>query len=39
VNFEGRGIPPDRNVPVFPPQDLETGRDGALELALEVLRR
>jgi len=38
-NFEGRGIPPDREVPLFSPSDLETGRDGALEAALEVLRK
>jgi hypothetical protein len=37
-NFEGRGIAPDRPVPVFPLSDLETGRDGALEAALEVFR-
>jgi C-terminal processing protease CtpA/Prc len=37
-NFEGRGIPPHRTVAVFPPTDLESGRDGALELALQILR-
>ncbi len=36
-NFEARGIPPDRRIPLFPPADQETGRDGALEAALELL--
>ena len=36
-NFEARGIPPDRMVAVFPPSDLESGRDGALEEAIQVL--
>ena len=35
--YDGPGIPPDIEVPVFPKSDLEAGRDGALEKALEVL--
>jgi prepilin-type processing-associated H-X9-DG protein len=37
VAFDGPGIPPDIRVPVFSREDLERGRDGALEKALEVL--
>jgi hypothetical protein len=37
TNYEGRGIPPDRVVPVFPDADRDSG-DGALEAALEILR-
>jgi C-terminal processing protease CtpA/Prc len=36
-NYDGPGIPPDVPVPVFPKSDLETGRDGALEKALDLL--
>jgi hypothetical protein len=36
-NYDGPGIPPDVGVPVFPKSDLETGRDGAIEKALELL--
>jgi hypothetical protein len=36
-NYDGPGIPPDVMVPVFPKSDLDTGRDGALEKALELL--
>ncbi|MDX1488852.1 MAG: S41 family peptidase, partial [Acidiferrobacterales bacterium] len=36
-SFDGVGIPPDIAVPVFPRSDLESGRDGALEKALELL--
>ena len=36
-SYDGPGIPPTIEVPVFPPSDLETGRDGAIEKALEVL--
>ncbi len=39
TNYEGAGIPPDRMVPVFPESDRQTGRDGALEAALEILAR
>jgi hypothetical protein len=35
--FDGPGIPPDIEVPVFPKEDLEKGRDAAIEKALEVL--
>ena len=38
-NYDGPGIPPDVPVPVFPKSDLEAGRDGALEKALELLGR
>jgi hypothetical protein len=37
VAFDGLGIPPDIRVPVFPRADLDRGRDGALEKALEVM--
>ena len=36
-SYDGPGIPPTIEVPVFPPSDLESGRDGAIEKALEVL--
>jgi hypothetical protein len=36
-SYDGPGIPPDIVVPVFPKADLDAGRDGALEKALEVL--
>jgi hypothetical protein len=36
--YDGPGIPPDVEVPVFPKADLSAGRDGALEKALEILR-
>ena len=35
--FEGPGIPPDVAVPVFRSEDLEVGRDPALEKAIELL--
>lgn len=37
IAFDGPGIPPDHFVPVFTPDDLARGRDGALERALEYL--
>ncbi|MFN0181316.1 MAG: S41 family peptidase, partial [Gemmatimonadales bacterium] len=37
TDYEGAGIPPDRLVPVFPQSDQASGRDGALEAALEIL--
>jgi len=37
-SFEGFGIPPDIDVPVFPESDLSGGRDGALEKALDIVR-
>ncbi len=36
-SFDGPGIPPDIEVPVFPKSDLSAGRDGALEKALGIL--
>jgi hypothetical protein len=36
--FDGPGVPPHVAVPVFPKEDLEKGRDGALEKAEEILR-
>jgi hypothetical protein len=38
-SFDGRGVPPDIRVPVFPKADLASRRDGALQKALEVLGR
>jgi hypothetical protein len=35
--FDGPGIPPDIKVPVFPKEDLEKGRDGGIEKALQLL--
>jgi C-terminal processing protease CtpA/Prc len=36
-SYDGTGIPPTIRVPVFPPADLASGRDSAIEKALEVL--
>lgn len=36
-SYDGPGIPPDVLVAVFPKSDLQAGRDGALEKALELL--
>jgi C-terminal processing protease CtpA/Prc len=36
-SFEGTGVPPDIEVPVFSREDLANSRDSALEKALEVL--
>ena len=36
-SFDGRGVPPDIRVPVYPTGDLARGRDGALERAIKVL--
>ncbi|MFL5616381.1 MAG: S41 family peptidase [Gemmatimonadaceae bacterium] len=36
-SYDGPGIPPMIVVPVFPPSDVASGRDGAIEKALEVL--
>lgn len=36
-SFDGPGIPPHVPVAVFPPEDLEKGRDGCLEKAREIL--
>jgi hypothetical protein len=36
--WDGPGIPPDVEVPVFAKADLEAGKDVALERALEILR-
>jgi len=35
--FEGTGVPPDIGAPIFPKKDLATGRDSALDKALEQL--
>lgn len=35
--FDGDGVPPDIEVPVFPATDLAGGRDSALDKALELL--
>jgi hypothetical protein len=35
--FDGVGIPPDINVPVFADADVEGGRDPAMEKAIEIL--
>lgn len=36
-SYDGAGIPPTVVVPVFPPSDLASGRDSAIEKALEIL--
>jgi C-terminal processing protease CtpA/Prc len=36
-SYDGPGIPPDITIPVFPKSDLDAGRDGALEKALQLL--
>jgi len=38
-HYEASGVPPDIRSPVFPKQDLDEGRDSALEMALETLFR
>jgi hypothetical protein len=38
TTFDGPGIPPDVEVPVFSDQDVAAGRDPGLERALAVLR-
>jgi hypothetical protein len=38
-SYDGPGIPPTIDVPVFASADRESGRDRAIEKALEVLRR
>ncbi len=35
--FDGPGVPPDIEVPIFPAGDLASGRDSAIDKALEVL--
>jgi C-terminal processing protease CtpA/Prc len=37
-SYDGPGIPPTIAVPVFSPSDLASGRDGAIEKALELLQ-
>jgi Peptidase family S41 len=37
--FEGAGVPPDVEIPIFPKEDLANGRDSALDRALELLAR
>ena len=36
--WDGPGIPPDVEVPVFAKKDLDAGKDVALERALQILR-
>jgi len=38
-SFDGRGVPPNIRVPVYPEVDLESSHDSALERALAVLGR
>jgi C-terminal processing protease CtpA/Prc len=35
--FDGMGVPPDVEVPIFPTEDLANGRDSALNKAVELL--
>lgn len=35
--FDGTGVPPDIEVPIFPMEDLTNGRDSGLDKALELL--
>ena len=39
MSFDGRGVPPNIRVPVYPKVDLESSRDSALVRALEVFGR
>jgi C-terminal processing protease CtpA/Prc len=36
-NFEGTGVPPDIEAPIFPKEDLANGHDSAVDKALQVL--
>jgi Peptidase family S41/Tricorn protease C1 domain len=36
--FDGSGVPPDKSMPVFPREELQSGHDSALEKSLDVLR-
>jgi hypothetical protein len=36
-SFEGAGVPPDIEAPIFPQRDLTDGRDSALDKALKLL--
>jgi hypothetical protein len=36
-SFEGTGVPPDIETPIFPKEDLTDGRDSTLDKALELL--
>ena len=35
--FDGTVVPPDIDVPIFPTEDLTSGRDSGLDKALELL--
>lgn len=35
--FDGPGLPPDIDLPIFPAEDLANNRDSALDIALELL--
>lgn len=39
TTFDGTGIPPDIEVPVFTDRDIAEGRDPAMEKALEIFRK
>ena len=39
TTFDGVGIPPDIVVPVFADEDVAAGKDPALAMALQMLRR
>jgi Peptidase family S41/Tricorn protease C1 domain len=36
-SFDGSGVPPEIRVPFFSPEDIQRGRDSALEAALKIL--
>jgi len=36
-SFDGSGVPPEIRVPFFSPEDIQQGRDSALEAALKIL--
>ena len=36
-SFDGPGVPPDISVAVFPAADLDSGRDGGIEKAIQIL--
>jgi hypothetical protein len=38
-SYDGRGIPPDIRTEVFTDEELDNGRDSALDRAIDLLNR
>jgi C-terminal processing protease CtpA/Prc len=38
-SYDGRGIPPDIRTEVFTDEELDNGRDSALDRAIDLLKR